>query len=50
MKVTLVVSDTGDSNAVSWVHQLSGLESIAQSPFVQATVAGLKRSLAKPKA
>lgn len=36
-------------NAVSWVHQLSGFEPIAQSPFIQATVAGLKRSLAKPK-
>ena len=36
-------------NAVSWVHQLSGLEPISQSPFIQATVAGLKRSLAKPR-
>ena len=36
-------------NAVSWVHQVAGCEPIAQSPFVQATVAGLKRSLAKPK-
>ena len=36
-------------NAVSWVHQLAGFEPIAQSPFVQATVSGLKRSLAKPK-
>lgn len=37
-------------NAVSWVHQLSGLEPVTQSAFVQATVAGLKRKLAKPKA
>ena len=36
-------------NAVSWVHQLSGFEPIVQSPFVQATVDGLKRRLAKPK-
>ena len=36
-------------NAVSWVHQLSGFEPIARSPFVQATVDGLKRKLAKPK-
>ena len=36
-------------NVVSWVHQLSGLETVAQSPFVQATVAGLKHSLAKTK-
>ena len=36
-------------NAVSWVHQLAGFEPVAQSPFVQATVDGLKRSLARPK-
>ena len=36
-------------NAIGWIHQLSGLEPVTQSPFVQATVAGLKRSLAKPK-
>lgn len=36
-------------NAISWVNQLSGISPIAQSPFVQATLAGLKRSLAKPK-
>ena len=36
-------------NAVSWVHQLSGRDPVAQSPFVQATLAGLKRILAKPK-
>ena len=34
---------------MSGVHQLSGLEPISQSPFVHATVAASKRSLAKPK-
>ena len=33
----------------AWVHELSSLESIDQSCFVQATVAGLNHSLAKPK-
>ena len=36
------------ANAISWVHQMSGLEPVAQSPFVRATMAGLKRILAKP--
>ena len=36
-------------NAMGWVNQLSGQEHIAQFPLVRATVAGLKRSLAKPK-
>ena len=36
-------------NAIGWVHQLSGLDPVTQSPFVQATLAGLKRILAKPK-
>ena len=36
-------------NAVSWVHQLLGFESITLSPLVQATVDGLKKTLAKPK-
>ena len=37
-------------NAIGWVNQLSGQAPIAQSPIVSATVAGLKRGLAKPKA
>ena len=36
-------------NAVSWVHELSGLPPIAGSPFVGAVRAGLQRMLAKPK-
>ena len=34
-------------NAIGWVNHLSGREPIAQTPLVHATVAGLKRSLAK---
>ena len=30
-------------NAMGWVHQLSGLEPVTQSSFVQAIVAGLKK-------
>ena len=37
------------ANAVSWVHQLAGLEAITASPFVRAVLAGLQRKLAKPK-
>ena len=37
------------ANAIGWVNQLSGREPIAQSPLVQATLAGVKRNLAKPK-
>ena len=37
------------TNAIGWVHQLSGLPPIAASPFVQATLAGLQHQLAKPK-
>ena len=36
-------------NAISWVNQLAGREPISQSPLVQATLAGLKRELSKPK-
>lgn len=36
-------------NAMCWIHHLSGLEPIAQSPLVQATVASLQRTLAQPK-
>ena len=37
-------------NAIGWVNQISGLEPTAQSPLVRATLAGLRRRLAKPKA
>ncbi len=37
-------------NAVSWVHQLAGMLPVTESLFVRATLAGLKRKLAKPKA
>ena len=33
-------------HAVSWLHQMAGLSSIA---IVQATLGGLRRELAKPK-
>ena len=36
-------------HAVSWLHQMAGLSSIAGSPIVQATFGGLRRELAKPK-
>ena len=37
-------------NAISWVNQLAGHSPIAGSPpLVSATLAGLKRALAKPK-
>ncbi len=36
-------------NVISSVHQIAGLPPIAQSPFVMATLAGLQRTLAKPK-
>lgn len=36
-------------NSISWVNQLAGHGSIAGSPLVSATLAGLKRALAKPK-
>ena len=36
-------------HAISWVHQISGLPSVTESPFVRATLAGLQRKLAKPK-
>lgn len=37
-------------NAIGWIHQLSGLSPIAASPFLRATLEGLQRQLAKPKA
>ena len=36
-------------NAVSWAHQMAGLEPISSSPFVRTVLAGLQRQLAKPK-
>ena len=36
-------------NAISWVHKLSGLPPITESPFIEAVRAGLQRMLAKPK-
>ena len=36
-------------NAISWVHQISGLPAITESPFVRATLSGLQRRLARPK-
>ena len=37
-------------NAISWLQQLAGGKSLTISPVVKATVAGLQRQLAKPKA
>ena len=37
-------------NAISWAHQLAGHPPINTFAFVHATVAGLQRKLAKPKA
>ena len=36
-------------NAISWVHKLSGLPAVAESPFVGAVQSGLQRMLAKPR-
>ena len=35
--------------SISWVHELSGLLSVTESPFVGAVRAGLQRMLAKPR-
>ena len=35
-------------NAVSWIHQVSGLAAPNECAFVRMTLAGLKRKLAKP--
>ena len=35
-------------NAVAWVQQLAAHQPISSSPFIQATLAGLQRKLAKP--
>ena len=36
-------------NAAGWVNRLSGEPPIGASPFIQATLAGLQRQLAKPR-
>ena len=36
-------------NAISWAHHIAGIEGVSDKPIVRATVAGLKRKLAKPK-
>ena len=36
-------------SAVSWAHQMAGLQPISGSPFVSAVLSGLQRQLAKPK-
>ena len=36
-------------NAASWAHQIAGLDGIGQSPVIKTVMAGLQRSLAKPK-
>ena len=36
-------------NAVSWAHQLAGLNPVSSYPFVRVVLAGLQRQLAKPK-
>ena len=35
-------------NAMSWAHQMAGLQPISGSPFVRTVLAGLQRQLAKP--
>ena len=35
-------------NALTWVHTTAGLSSPLASPFVKATLEGLRRMLAKP--
>ena len=34
--------------SISWIHQMAGVSSPADDPFVQTVLAGLRRSLAKP--
>ena len=36
-------------NAISWVHQLGGYSSVAESPLIRAALDGFQRKLAKPK-
>ena len=35
-------------NSVSWAHSMAGLPSPTATPLIQATLGGLKRSLARP--
>ena len=35
-------------NALNWVHNLAGVQSLIHSPLVQATAEGLRRLLARP--
>ena len=37
------------ANSINWVHQTAGFPAITESPFVRATISGLKRKLAKPR-
>ena len=36
-------------HALSWLHELAGLQQLGGSPLVNCTVEGMKRILAKPK-
>ena len=36
-------------HALSWLHEVAGLEPVSSVPIVQATLSGLRRVLAKPK-
>ena len=36
-------------HALSWLHEVAGLEPVGAAPIVQATLSGLRRVLAKPK-
>ena len=36
-------------HALSWLHQVGGLQPVGASPLVQATLARLRRALARPK-
>ena len=35
-------------NAISWAHQMAGLQPISSSPFLRSVLAGLQRQLARP--
>ena len=35
-------------NSLAWAHSMAGIPSPTTSPFIQATLEGLKRALAKP--
>ena len=36
-------------HALSWLHEVAGLEPVSSVPIVQATLSGLRRVLAKPQ-